>query len=107
MFQFTDKKEKENNDFSLYEKFFDQCDLEEDESLYKKQLYVLEEDKFTKKDQSNLTLKHKALLDRLILEDFSVYPLKKDLLEIPENTKREDNSKKKINNEDKDSKKID
>ena len=107
MFKFSPAKEKENIDYSLYEKYFDQCDIEEDESLYKKQLYVLEDDKFTKKEESNLTLKHKGLLNRLILEDFSVYPLKKDPLDSPENTKREESNKKKLNNDDKDSKKVD
>ena len=105
MIQFNDdKKDKENNEFFLYDKNFEQCDIEEDESLYKKQLYVLEEDQFTKNDKSNLTLKHKALLNRLILEDCSLYPLKNDPTEISENTK----SKKKLNTiDDKDSKKID
>ena len=50
MFKFSPKKEKENNEYSLYDKYFDLCDIEEDESLYKKQLYVIEEDKFTKKE---------------------------------------------------------
>ena len=108
MFNFKDKKEKEDNNYCLYDKYFDQCDLEEDESLYKKQLYVLEEDKFTRKEQSNLTLKHKALLDHLLLEDFSVYPpLKKDLTDISEKSKKEESNKKKINNDDKDFKKMD
>lgn len=107
MFKFSPKKEKENNEYSLYDKYFDLCDIEEDESLYKKQLYVIEEDKFTKKEQSNLTLKHKGLLDRLILEDFSVYPLKKDPMESLENTKIEESSKKKTNSDDKDLKKVD
>ena len=97
MFKFPDKKEKENNNSSLYDKYFDQCDLEEDESLYKKQLYVLEEDKLTKKEQSNLTLKHKALLNRLVLEDCSIYPpLKKELTDISEKSKKEESNKKKI-----------
>ena len=107
MFKFSPKKEKENNEYSLYDKYFDLCDVEEDETLYKKQLYVIEEDKFTKKEQSNLTLKHKGLLDRLILEDFSVYPLKKDPMESLENTKVEESSKKKTNSDDKDLKKVD
>lgn len=101
-------KERDNNDFSLYENYFDRSDVEEDEALYKKQLYVLEDEKFTKKEQSNLTLKHKVLLNRLILEDFSVFPLKKDLNESSsDNIKVEDNNKKKVNTDEKDTKKID
>ena len=108
MLQFTEKKENENNEFSLYDKYFDQSDKEDDESLYKKQLYVLEDDTFTKKEQTNLTLKHKALLNRLILEDCSIFPSKNNQTRIPENTKKERNSKKLLNNyDDKDSKKID
>ena len=107
MYKFEPKKERENDEYFLYDKYFDQCDIEEDENLYKKQLYVLEEDKFTKKEQTNLTLKHKGLLNRLILEDFSVYPIKKDPLDTPENTKRDESGKKKVNSDDKDSKKID
>ena len=64
MYKFESKKEKENDEFFLYDKYFDQCDIEEDENLYKKQLYVLEDDKFTKTEQTNLTLKHKGLLNR-------------------------------------------
>ena len=107
MYKFESKKEKENDEFFLYDKYFDQCDIEEDENLYKKQLYVLEDDKFTKTEQTNLTLKHKGLLNRLILEDFSVYPLKKDPLEVQESEKKEENNKKKLNNDEKDLKKVD
>ena len=107
MEKFLPKVEDENSDFSLYDKFFDLCDIEDNESLYKKQLYVLEEDKFIEKEQSNLTLMHKSLINRLILEDYSVYPLKKNSSEISETLKKKENSKKKFNNEDKDSKKID
>jgi len=106
------KKGGDSNDFSLYGNFFDRSDMEEDDSLYKKQLYVLEDDKFTKKEQSNLTLKHKGLLNRLILEDFSVYPLKKDPNDSTSESKREEesNHKKKLSTDDnnnKDVKKVD
>ena len=79
MFQNDSKDLDSNEEYSLYKKYFDNLDTEDDESLYKKQLYILENDTFTKKDESTLTLKHKSLLNRLILEDYSVYPLKKEL----------------------------
>jgi len=105
------KKGGDSNDFSLYGNFFDRSDMEEDDSLYKKQLYVLEDEKFTKKEQSNLTLKHKGLLNRLILEDFSVYPMKKDPNDSTEENKKEEDSshKKKLSTDDnnKDVKKVD
>lgn len=116
MFKSMSKKGGDSGDFSLYGNFFDRSDMEEDDSLYKKQLYVLEDEKFTKKEQSNLTLKHKGLLNRLILEDFSVYPLKKDPNDsiVESNKKEEENSQKKKlskdennNNNNKDVKKID
>ena len=112
MFKSMSKKGGDSNDFSLYGNFFDRSDMEEDDSLYKKQLYVLEDDKFTKKEQSNLTLKHKGLLNRLILEDFSVYPLKKDPNDSSAESKKEEESshKKKLStdeNNNKDVKKID
>ena len=113
MFKSMSKKGGDSNDFSLYGNFFDRSDMEEDDSLYKKQLYVLEDEKFTKKEQSNLTLKHKGLLNRLILEDFSVYPLKKDPNDSTVESKKEEVSssyKKKLSTDDnnnKDVKKID
>ena len=107
MEKFFPKIEKENKEFSLYDTFFEQYDKEENESLYKKQLYVLEEDKFIEKEQSNLSLMHKSLINRLILEDFSVYPIKKDTEEAAESLKKKENTSKKKFNEDKDSKKID
>ena len=111
MFKSMSKKGGDSNDFSLYGNFFDRSDMEEDDSLYKKQLYVLEDEKFTKKEQSNLTLKHKGLLNRLILEDFSVYPMKKDPNDSTEENKKEEESryKKKLSTDDnnKDVKKVD
>lgn len=111
MFKSMSKKGGDSNDFSLYGNFFDRSDMEEDDSLYKKQLYVLEDEKFTKKEQSNLTLKHKGLLNRLILEDFSVYPMKKDPNDSTEENKKEEDSshKKKLSTDDnnKDVKKVD
>lgn len=92
MFNRESKNINTKEEFSLYQKYFDICDVEDDESIYKKQLYILEDEKFTKKDESTLTLKHKSLLNRLILEDYSVYPLKKGQNEIiSENFKVEEN----------------
>ena len=92
MFNRESKNINKKEEFSLYQKYFDICDVEDDESIYKKQLYILEDEKFTKKDESTLTLKHKSLLNRLILEDYSVYPLKKGQNEIiSENFKVEEN----------------
>ena len=107
MITFTSKKEKDNSDYSLFDKYFDRCDIEEDQSLYKNQLYILEEDKFTKIDQSTLTLKHKSLLNRLILDDYSVYPPKKDPMNPSEISKIEEKRKKKVQSDEKDSKKFD
>ena len=92
MFNHESQNADSKGEFSLYQKYFDICDVEDDESIYKKQLYILEDEKFTKKDESTLTLKHKSLLNRLILEDYSVYPLKKSQNEIiEENFKAEEN----------------
>ena len=78
MFKLDSKNDANNDEYSLYKKYFDNCDVEDDENIYKKQLYVLEDENFTKKDETPITLKHKSLLNRLILEDYSVYPLKKN-----------------------------
>ena len=78
MFKFDSENPTKNGEYSLYEKYFDINDIEDDESIYKKQLYILEDEKFTKKDESSITLKHKSLLNRLILEDYSIFPLKQE-----------------------------
>ena len=79
IFQRESKVLETKEEYSLYQKYFDNLEGEDDESTYKKQLYILENENFIKKDESPLTLKHRSLLNRLILEDYSVYPLKKEL----------------------------
>ena len=79
IFQRESKVLETKEEYSLYQKYFDNLEGEDDESTYKKQLYILENENFIKKDESPLTLKHRSLLNRLILEDYSVYPLKTEI----------------------------
>ena len=92
-----DSNTNKNEDYSLYKKYFDNCDIEDDESIYKKQLYVLDDENFKQKDESTITLRHKSLLNRLILEDYSVYPMKKNPNEISFNNFKIENNNDKGN----------
>ena len=91
-----DKKEKTEEIF--FNNLFEKKEKEQNEQLYKNEFYVLEEEMKTNKDQNSLQFMHDALLNKLMLEDYSPFPPKNDEPTIVNNQKDE---KKKEDEQDK------
>ena len=91
-----DKKEKTEEIF--FNNLFEKKEKEQNEQLYKNEFYVLEEEMKTSKDQNSLQFMHDALLNKLMLEDYSPFPPKNEEPTIVNNQKEE---KKKEDEQDK------
>jgi len=91
-----DKKEKTEEIF--FNNLFEKKEKEQNEQLYKNEFYVLEEEMKTNKDQNSLQFMHDALLNKLMLEDYSPFPPKNEEPTIVNNQKDE---KKKEDEQDK------
>ena len=91
-----DKKEKTEEIF--FNNLFEKKEKEQNEQLYKNEFYVLEEEMKTNKDQNSLQFMHDALLNKLMLEDYSPFPPKNEEPTIVNNQKEE---KKKEDEQDK------
>ena len=57
---------------------FENAEKESDDQLYKKNLYVLKEDIEKNKDQNSLKFMHDVLINKLMMEDYTVFPPKND-----------------------------
>ena len=91
-----DKKEKTEETF--FNNLFEKKEKEQNEQLYKNEFYVLEEEMKINKDQNSLQFMHDALLNKLMLEDYSPFPPKNEEPTIVNNQKEE---KKKEDEQDK------
>ncbi len=69
-----EKKEEEN----FFKELFSLKEKEQNEQLYKNEFYVLEEEFKANKDQNSLQFMHNALLNKLMLEDYSPFPPKNE-----------------------------
>ena len=80
----TRENEAINSSFSDY--LFEKGE-KDDEKFYKKNLFILKEDIDTKKENTVNSFKHDALVNKLLLHDFSIYPpkLNTDDVQIKEN----------------------
>ncbi len=91
-----DKKEKAEEVF--FNNLFQKKEKESNEQLYKNEFFILEEEMKSNKDQNSLQFMHDALLNKLMLEDYSPFPPKNDEPTIVNNQKEE---KKKEDEQDK------
>ena len=90
------KNEKLEDEF--FTNLFEKKEKEQNEQLYKNEFYVLEEEMKINKDQNSLQFMHDALLNKLMLEDYSPFPPKNEEPTIVNNQKEE---KKKEDEQDK------
>ena len=65
-----DPKKEITEDNSFFNNLFENAEKEQDEELYKKNLYVLKEDLDSRKDENSIKFMHDVLLSKLILEDY-------------------------------------
>ena len=91
-----DKKEKAEEIF--FNNLFEQKEKEQDEHLYKNEFYVLEEEMKSNREQNPLQFMHDALLNKIMLEDYSPFPPK---TEEPTNLNNQKDDKKKEDEQDK------
>ena len=79
-------QEDEENNFSFTDNLFEKGD-KDDDKFYKKNLFVLKEDIDPKKEYTLNSFKHNALVNKLLLHDFSMYPpkLNSDDVQVKEN----------------------
>ena len=82
-----DKKEKAEEIF--FNNLFEKKEKEQNEQLYKNEFYVLEEEMKSNKEQNSLQFMHDALLNKLMLEDYSPFPPKNEEPTIVNNQKEE------------------
>ena len=71
-----DPKKEITEDNSFFNNLFENAEKEQDEELYKKNLYVLKEDLDSRKDENSIKFMHDVLLSKLILEDYTEFPPK-------------------------------
>ena len=93
-----DKKDKDSPEKKFFNELFELKEKEQNEQLYKNEFYVLEEEMKANKDQNSLQFMHDALLNKLMLEDYSPFPPKNEEPTIVNNQKEE---KKKEDEQDK------
>ena len=94
-----DKKDK-SEEFFL-NNLFDKKEKDTNEQLYKNEFLILEDEAKSNKDKNSLQFMHDALLNKLMLEDYSPFPPKYDETNIINNPKDEKNEKKKEYEQDK------
>ena len=63
-------------DYTFFANLFNVTEKDQDEELYKKQLYVLKDEINDKINQNSLKFKHDVLLSKLMLEDYNEFPPK-------------------------------
>lgn len=63
-------------DYTFFANLFNLAEKDQDDELYKKQLYVLKEEIDDKINQNSLKFKHDILLSKLMLEDYNEFPPK-------------------------------
>lgn len=63
-------------DYTFFANLFNVTEKDQDEELYKKQLYVLKDEIDDKINQNSLKFKHDVLLSKLMLEDYNEFPPK-------------------------------
>ena len=71
-----DPKKEITEDNSFFNNLFENTEKEQDEELYKKNLYVLKEELDSRKDENSIKFMHDVLLSKLILEDYTEFPPK-------------------------------
>ena len=87
-----DKKDKDSPEKKFFNELFELKEKEQNEQLYKNEFYVLEEEMKANKDQNSLQFMHNALLNKLMLEDYSPFPPKSE--ESPSANPHKDEKKK-------------
>ena len=90
----NNKNEKIEDEF--FTNLFEKKEKEQNEQLYKNEFYVLEEEMKTNKDKNSLQFMHDALLNKLMLEDYSPFPPKNDEPENLNDKKKEDEKEKEL-----------
>ena len=90
----NNKNEKLEDEF--FTNLFEKKEKEQNEQLYKNEFYVLEEEMKTNKDKNSLQFMHDALLNKLMLEDYSPFPPKNDEAENLNDKKKEDEKEKEL-----------
>jgi hypothetical protein len=90
----NNKNEKLEEEF--FTNLFEKKEKEQNEQLYKNEFYVLEEEMKTNKDKNSLQFMHDALLNKLMLEDYSPFPPKNDEPENINDKKKEDEKEKEL-----------
>ena len=90
----NNKNEKLEEEF--FTNLFEKKEKEQNEQLYKNEFYVLEEEMKTNKDKNSLQFMHDALLNKLMLEDYSPFPPKNDEPENMNDKKKEDEKEKEL-----------
>ena len=89
-----DPKKEITEDNSFFNNLFENAEKEQDEELYKKNLYVLKEDLDSRKDENSIKFMHDVLLSKLILEDYTEFPPKLENLNRNSLINEKDNIKK-------------
>ena len=69
-------QKKISEDYTFFANLFNLAEKDQDDELYKKQLYVLKEEIDDKINQNSLKFKHDILLSKLMLEDYNEFPPK-------------------------------
>ena len=93
------EQKKMAEDGAFFSNLFNLSEKDNDDELYKKQLYVLKEDIDEKINQNSLKFKHDVLLSKLMLEDYNEFPPKiaqgqvKTSANEKENNKEDDTEK--------------
>ena len=89
-----DPKKEITEDNSFFNNLFENAEKEQDEELYKKNLYVLKEDLDSRKDENSIKFMHDVLLSKLILDDYTEFPPKLENLNRNSLINEKDNIKK-------------
>jgi hypothetical protein len=70
------EQKKLAEDYNFFANLFNSAEKDQDDELYKKQLYVLKDEIDDKIHQNSLKFKHDVLLSKLLLEDYNEFPPK-------------------------------
>ena len=89
-----DPKKEITEDNSFFNNLFENAEKEQDEELYKKNLYVLKEELDSRKDENSIKFMHDVLLSKLILEDYTEFPPKLENINRNSFMNEKDNIKK-------------
>lgn len=78
----SDGPKNDNPEEAFLSELFSSTEKDQDDQLYKKDFYVLEEEIANKKDQNSIKFKHDVLLKKLILDDYCQFPPKREIKEL-------------------------